>query len=187
MHKLKPITPLGADASREDQIGTITITEVVNMALASVAARLGQEKALHAALLEAVSLTLPDVGKSTETSEFTALWTGPDQWMIVADHDQHELLATELKQMVGTSASVVEQTDGWCRFDVSGERLGDLFERLSNVPVRRMNTGDVIRGTVEHLGAFLWRLEDARMAVIAPRSSAASLHHALKAAATSIS
>lgn len=182
MHKLKPITPLGADTPRVDQIGTLTIAEVVDQALASVAAREGQLGALQKAL----PLTLPGVGKSETKGDFTAFWTGPDQWMISADHDQHELLAAELKQLVGDAASVVEQTDGWCRFDVSGAALCDLFERLSNIPVRTMAAGDVIRGTVEHLGAFLWRLDDNRMAVVAPRSSAASLHHALVATARSV-
>lgn len=182
MHKLKPITPLGADAPRVDQIGTLFIAEVVDQALASVAAREGQSDALQKAL----PLPLPAVGKSETKGDFTAFWTGPDQWIFSANHDQHELLAAELKQMVGDAASVVEQTDGWCRFDVSGTALCDLFERLSNMPVRTMATGDVIRGTVEHLGAFLWRLADDRMAVIGPRSSAASLHHALVATARSI-
>lgn len=182
MHKLKPITPLGADAPRVDQIGTLTISEVVDQALASVTAREGKLEALR----KAFPLTLPDVGTSTTQGDFSALWTGPDQWMISANHDQHELLASELKHMVGNTASVVEQTDGWCRFDISGTALCDLMERLSNVPVRTMATGDVIRGTVEHLGAFLWRLDGDRMAVIGPRSSAASLHHALVAAARSV-
>ena len=182
MHKLKPITPLGAEEPQVDQIGTLTIAEVVDQALASLAAREGQLDAAQKAL----PLTLPGVGKSATQGVFAAFWTGPDQWMISADHDQHELLAAELKQIVGDTASVVEQTDGWCRFDVSGAVLCDLFERLSNVPVRTMERGDVIRGTVEHLGAFLWRLADDRMAVIAPRSSAASLHHALVAAARSV-
>lgn len=182
MHKLKPITPLGAETPRVDQIGTLTITEVVDRALASVAAREGQLDALQTAM----QLGLPGVGKSATQGDFTAFWTGPAQWMISADHDQHELLAAELKQIIGDTASVVEQTDGWCRFEVSGAVLCDLLERLSNVPVRTMETGDVIRSTVEHLGAFLWRLADDRMAVLGPRSSAGSLHHALIAAARSV-
>nr|WP_203564990.1 sarcosine oxidase subunit gamma [Aliiroseovarius sp. PrR006] len=179
---MKPITPLGADTARVDQIGTLTITEVVDQALASVSAREGQLDAVQKAL----PLALPGIGKTATQGDFTAFWTGPDQWMFSADHNQHELLAAELKQMLGDTASVVEQTDGWCRFDVSGTALCDQFERLSNVPVRTMSSGDVIRGTVEHLGAFLWRLGDDRMAVVGPRSSAASLHHALVAAARSV-
>ncbi|GAB5430921.1 MAG: hypothetical protein EpisKO_02910 [Epibacterium sp.] len=182
MHRLKPLTPLGAVTPRVDTIGTLTITEIVHQALASIAAREGQMEALQ----QKLPLPLPDVGKTRTQGAFSAFWTGPAQWMIVANHDQHEALAYEIKQMVGQTASVVEQTDGWCRFDVSGAALYDLFERLSSAPVRRMTKGDVIRGTVEHLGAFLWRLDQDHMAVIAPRSSAASLHHALVAAARSI-
>lgn len=186
MHKLKAITPLGADTLRVDTVGTLTITEVVDKALASVASRQGQKDALRAALQKSHGLTLPEVGLTSTAGALAAFWAGPEQWMVSAPHDSHELLAAELKQAVEKCASVVEQTDGWCRFDVEGPALCDLFERLSSAPVRSMASGAVIRGTVEHLGAFLWRSEETRMAVIAPRSSAASLHHALVAAAHSI-
>lgn len=182
MHKLKPITPLGGHAACVDQIGTLTIAEVVDQALASLAARSGQREALQNAL----PLRLPDVGKSAVDGDFTVFWIGPDQWMVSAPYDAHELLVAELKQMVVATASVAEQTDGWCRFDVSGTALCDLFERLSSVPLRTMQPGEIQRGMIEHLGAFLWRITDDRVAVLAPRSAAASLHHALLAAARSI-
>jgi sarcosine oxidase subunit gamma len=184
VHNLKPITPLGATEPRVDTVGTLVVTEVVDMALASVAARNGQADQVKSAL--SAQIALPDVGQSATAAPFAALWTGADQWMITAPHDSHEELAHELKSKLGDSASVVEQTDGWCRFDVAGDALCDLFERLSNAPVRSMATGAVVRGTLEHLGVFLWRLDDTKMAVIGPRSSAASLHHALLAAAKSI-
>jgi len=183
VHKLKPITPLGGHAAHVDQIGTLTIIEVVDQALASLAARNGQREVLQKAL----PLRLPDVGKSTSDGDFTVFWIGPDQWMVSAAHDAHELLAAELKQMVGAAASVTEQTDGWCRFDVSGAAHCGLFERLSSVPIRAMQPGEVQRGLIEHLGAFIWRIEGDRMAVLAPRSAAASLHQTLVAAARSIS
>ncbi|MCK0126595.1 hypothetical protein MWU76_19545 [Gelidibacter sp. F2691] len=186
MHKLKSLTPLGADLPRVDQIGTLTISEVVDQAMVSVAARTDQLDKLHAAILKHHDLSLPDVGQVASTGVFSALWTGHEQWMILAPHDSHELLATELKQVLGQTASVVEQTDGWCRFDVEGDAHCDFFERLTNVPVRNMTPGSVVRGTIEHMGAFIWRLTDSKMAVIAPRSSAASLHHALISAAHSV-
>ncbi|SLN72358.1 Sarcosine oxidase, gamma subunit family [Falsiruegeria litorea R37] len=186
MHNLKPITPLGGDTPRQDVIGTITITEVVDQAMASVAARCDQAGAVQKALADTTGLTLPEVGQSTEATPFAAFWMGPDQWMVTAPHHSHELLAPELKQVVGDAASVVEQTDGWCRFDVQGAGLHDLFERLSNAPVRTMEPGETIRTTAEHLGVFLWKLAKDRMAVIGPRSSAGSLHHGLMAIAKSI-
>ncbi|WP_050604204.1 sarcosine oxidase subunit gamma [Ruegeria sp. 6PALISEP08] len=186
MHKLKPITPLGSDTPRQDVIGTITITEVVDQALASVAARTDQGATVRDAMSDKTGLALPDVGKSAEVGPYSAFWMGPDQWMITAAHDSHELLAAELKSSLGDKASVVEQTDGWCRFDVAGAALCDLFERLCNAPVRTMKPGAAIRTTAEHLGVFLQRLADDRIAVFGPRSSAGSLHHGLVAAARSV-
>ncbi|ATG37688.1 Sarcosine oxidase gamma subunit (plasmid) [Phaeobacter piscinae] len=186
MHKLAPLSPLGSDTPRVDTIGNLTVSEVTDRALASVAARKDQEPALRAALAEAYEMELPEVGGSSQAGTLSVFWTGPDQWMVSGPYDQHELLARDLKQVAGATASVVEQTDGWCRFDVAGAALCDLFERLSNAPVRDMKPGCVIRGTLEHLGVFLWRLDEDRMAVLGPRSSAASLHHALITAARSI-
>ncbi|MFY0623491.1 MAG: sarcosine oxidase subunit gamma [Pelagimonas sp.] len=184
MHNLKPITPLGGATPRVDTVGAMTITEVVDCAMASVAARNDQGDAVKSALAGKVSL--PDVGLSTMGSPYSAFWMGMDQWMITAPHESHELLAQEVKADVGDTASVVEQTDAWCRFDVAGQDLCEMFERLCNAPVRSMPAGAALRGTLEHLGVFLWRLEDTTMAVIAPRSSAGSLHHALIGAAKSI-
>jgi len=186
VHKLKPITPLGGDTPRVDTVGSITITEVVDQALASVAARNDQAGAVQKALADKIGLSLPEVGQSAQAASYAALWMGPEQWMVIASRESHEFLAAELKQIIGDIASVSEQTDGWCRFDVKGAGLCDLFERLTNAPVRTMETGAALRTTAEHLGVFLWRLTEDRMAVIGPRSSAGSLHHGLVAIAKSI-
>lgn len=187
MHKLKAITPLGAKNPRVDTVGAITITEVVDQALASVAARQGQEKALRRALQKHHDLVLPDVGASSRAGGLLAFWLGPEQWMLSAPYDSDELLAAELKLTVGKSASVVEQTDGWCCFDVSGATVCDILERLCAVPVRTMDKGAVVRSIIEHSGAFVWCLRPGeRFALMSPRSSASSLHHGLLTAATSI-
>ena len=186
MHKLKPMTALGADAPRVDTIGTVTIGENPDLALASLAARRGQADTLAQAVQAALGLDLPVPGKSTRTEEHAAFWMGPEQWMVTAAHDKHELLAAELKAIVDDAGSVTEQTDGWCCFDVTGPALADLFERLSPAPLRQMAPGDATRTTLEHLGVFLWVQAEDKVAVLAPRSSAGSLHHALTAAAQSI-
>ena len=183
---LTALTPLGARSARVDKIGALEIREVVDQALVSVSARLGQADLTKASAAAKLGLVLPDVGQSTVATPFAAFWMGPDQWMISADHNTYELLAAEVKSALGSVVSVVEQTDGWCRFDVSGVTVCDLFERLCNAPVRQMATGAVTRSSVEHVGAFIWRLSGDSLAVIAPRSSAHSLHHALAAAALSI-
>jgi sarcosine oxidase subunit gamma len=186
VHKLKTITALGGDMPRVDTIGALTIAENPALALASLAARQGQAQAVEKAMKDALSLDLSGPGKATGAADHAAIWMGPEQWMVAAPQDQHELLAAELKAIVGGAGSVTEQTDGWCCFDVTGPGLADLFERLSPAPLRQMAPGDAIRTTLEHLGVFLWVQDESQVTVLAPRSSAGSLHHALTAAARSI-
>jgi len=56
VHDLIAITPLGSDVARQDRVGALTLTEVPDWALASVAARPGQEDACHAALTAFLTL-----------------------------------------------------------------------------------------------------------------------------------
>lgn len=185
MTKLDPITPLGAETARTDKIGTLTIVENPGNALASLAARKGQEAALVAAIRSKLALELPGPGDSATTQEHRVWWSGTGQWMLEASYESHALLANEIKQIVGQSGSVTEQTDGWCRFDVSGADMLALFERLCAVDVHGMKPGAATRTTIHHTGCFLLRTNDG-FNVIGPRSSAGSLHHALLEVATGL-
>ena len=84
------------------------------------------------------------------------------------------------------ASGVVVQSiqDGWVRFDVTGAVV-DMMERLCPLPVRRMTAGQATRSIVEHIGCLVIRL-DAGFALMAPRSYAASLLHALRAAAVAV-
>lgn len=175
MHDLIALTPLGAHTPRSDNYGGITLTEITDVALASVAARLGRE-ADAAALIAAVTGTdAPAPARSSDR----AFWMGPDQWMVEAPLATHEDLARQITAQANGAASVTEQTDAWCRFDLKGERLADVFERLCAADLRRFTGGEAVRTTIEHLGCFLICRSPAHVSVIGPRSSAESLHHAL--------
>ena len=188
MHDLIPLTALGAATARADTIGTLTLTEVPDLALASVAARRGQEMACTAALSKMLKADLPGPGKSTLADPVSAVWMAPDQWMLMAAYSSHELLAGQMRETLKTKAAVTEQSDAWVCFDVTGEQVVDLSERLCAAPVRRMRTADAQRTTLHHMGCLLICLESgAEMRFIGPRSSAASLHHALVTAAQSVS
>lgn len=186
MHKLKATTALGADRPQVDQFDGLTIAERPDFALASLAARQGEEGDCAARASAYLGFELPPVGQGALAAPFSAFWMGPEQWMIAAPHDSHEDLAETLKQAIGDAGSVSEQTDGWCRFDLTGDGLSAVMERLCNVDLTAMAAGDARRVRLEHLGCFIWCLEPGQaVAVLGPRSSAASLHHALVAAAKS--
>lgn len=179
MHDLVPITALGGHAARIDVHGPVTLIEVPDAALASVAARLGTEAKTASALKKLLGAEMPAPGKALTQSP-GAFWMGPDQWMVEAPFDTHEDIMPWIKNAVGTAASVTEQTDGWCRFDLTGSDLSDVFERLCPVNTRAQMAGDATRTTIDHLGCFvICRETGTHFSVIGPRSSATSLHHAL--------
>lgn len=180
MHSLAAITPLGAAEPHVETLGGITITEVTDRAIASVTARAGTDFAARAVHLGA----LPGPGQWRAGAPYDLIWTGPDQWFVTADFAGHENIADQIKSALGDSASVTEQTDGWVRFDVTGAVV-DMMERLCPLPVRRMTAGQATRSIIEHIGCLVIRL-DAGFALMAPRSYAASLLHALRAAAIAV-
>lgn len=186
MHKLKPMTALGASAAQRLQFAGLTITEREDQALASLSARLGQVEACNQAARAVFGADLPAPGQGVPGTSFGIFWMGPDQWMVTAPLERHEDLAAEVKRAVGTAGSVTEQTGGWCRFDLKGNRLGAVLERLCNVDFENMAQGAVTRSRLEHLGCFVWCLTPGNeVAILGPRSSAGSLHHALVTAAKS--
>lgn len=186
MHNLKPITALGGDTARTDHFEGLIVTERPDFALVSLAARLGQEAACVAKASQHLGQGLPAAGQGWQADPYACFWMGPDQWMVSAPYGPHRDLASDLKQVVGDSGSVTEQTDGWCRFDLSGSGLRAVLERLCNVDLVGMPPSAARRTRLEHLGCFVWCLTpEHEVAILGPRSSAESLHHALITAAKS--
>lgn len=178
---MKPLYPLGSSTPRSETIGPVTLTENPDTALASFTARLGSENTARGALRSYIGADTPDPG-SASLGEIGAFWTGSDQWMVMAPHASHEDLAAQLVSAAKDSASVTEQTDAWCRFDLSGSGLAEVFERLCPVNIRACQPGDATRTSIDHLGCFLVYQAADLITVLGPRSSAGSLHHALRTA-----
>ena len=180
MHNLTPITPLGGTEQRVDTHATATCTEVTDLALASVAARLGQEAKCNQQLKKILGTGAPGPGKAAMGDPYTAVWMGPDQWMIGAPFGSHEDIEDQIKAALKDTASVTEQSDMWCCFDLSGTGLIAVMELLCNINFRAMAAGDATRSSIHHLGCFVvCGGPDGFYRIIGPRSSAGSLHHAI--------
>jgi sarcosine oxidase subunit gamma len=188
VHDLSPLTALGGATVRRDKIGDLTIAETAQIALASVAARAGQDDACAAVLADLVdNKTGIAPGRMIVGTPYSALWMTPGQWMLSAPFETHEDIAADLKTRFGAQASITEQTDAWVCFDITGPTITTLLERLCPLPANRLTAGDASRTTIEHIGCFvLCRKAGSDLRILGPRSSAESLHHALCAAARSI-
>ena len=185
MHDLQPFNALGGRVPHRADIGTVTLCEMPNVALASVTARCGTEAACKEALSKWLGADVPGPGKATLGTPYDALWLGPDQWMICAPFDTHEDLAERFKSDLGQSASVTEQSDAWVCLDLIGPSSGAdaVMERLCALDIRTMGLGDATRTTIDHLGCLVVRRAPIDgLRIIGPRSSAGSLFHSIKTA-----
>lgn len=178
-HRLEPRPALGQHAPLRETVGALTITEVVDVALASLATRRGREADV-ARIAEALEIALPGPGQASAR----ALWLGPEQWMIEAPFATHEDIVAALKPHFGDAASITEQTDAWLRLDLSGPDLHAAFERLCALDTRAMAPGHATRTVIDHLGCYLI-CAGAKFTLLGPRSAAGALHHALRTAALS--
>lgn len=183
VHDLTPITALGGAIPQVDVVASVTLTENPGLALASVMARIGHEDACAKHLADLLGADVPGPGKCQLRDPEAAFWMGPDQWMVGAPFATHEDLAAQLKARFNTTASVTEQTDAWACFDLRGDGMEAVMELCSNLNIRSMQTGDAQRTSIHHLGCFVLRRDPSDwVRILGPRSSAASLHHALKTA-----
>lgn len=186
VHDLTPITALGAHTPQVDRVANVTLSENPGLALASVAARLGHDAACRAHLAELLEGDAPGPGTCRLHDPEAAFWMGPDQWMVGAPFDSHEDLAAQLKIRFGETASISEQTDAWVCFDLRGDGMEAVMELCCNLNIRAMKTGEAQRTSIHHLGCFVLRRDPPDwVRILGPRSSADSLHHALKTAMVS--
>ena len=164
---LPPLSALGHATPRSDRLGAVTIAENVGLSIASVARR-----------RDGVLPDMPAPGRHAAG----VIWTGPGQWLLTGAYDMGFVGA--IKARVGGNASVTDQTDGWVVFDIEGP-VEALMERLCNVDIRALQPGHATRTVIAHLGCIVAR-DAGGLRLLGARSSAASLHHALIGAATSI-
>ena len=181
----KSLTALGHDAAQVVAIGPYQITERFDVALASLAVRRGHDNAFASAA-KAAGVPLPPASCHAAGPVFSAFWVTPEMWFIEADFASHHDITTHLKPAFGETASITEQTDAWVRFDVAGEGLAALFERLSNLDLSTLPDGFASRTVIEHLGVYLIKRAAGEVVLYGPRSSAQGLLHALEVTAKSV-
>lgn len=183
MHDLAPTCALGGTEPRVDTVADVTLTENPDFALASVAARRGHETACHDQLGQMLDGAAPEAGKAVFNAPMSAFWIGPEQWMIAAPNATHETLAAHLKDRFKETASITEQSDAWVCFDMRGNGVEAVMQLCANFDVERMQTGDAQRTVIHYMGVYVLRLDPGNwLRILGPRSSAQSLHHALKTA-----
>jgi sarcosine oxidase subunit gamma len=173
------MTASGGDAAHVVTEGMLTMRENPGLALASIAVRQGAERP------RPMGLVLPGPGCWVAGEGLSALWTGPGQWMLMAEGRADQDFASSVSAIVH-GCSVTDQTDAWAAFDIASN-LGEdpilaLLARLVNVDTSRFPPGSATRTWLHHMGVVVIRPAADRVTVLGSRSAARSLWHVLNAA-----
>jgi sarcosine oxidase subunit gamma len=135
-------------------------------------------------LRERFGIELPHGPRRAAAGAVAFAGIGPHAWLASSEKHGHGF-ARLLKEAVGDAASVADQSSGYAILRVTGPKLRETLAKILPLDLhpRCFVRGDVASTTASHVGATLWRLEDAddspvfEIAVF--RSLAASFWHAL--------
>ena len=181
-HRLEEAPPLGGFAQKAKGA---RLLEESGVAMAAVTIRNGREKAFAKAFAKAFGRVPPGPARAVAARGRTAVASAQGQFLVSMETAPAELLAF-LEKAFASTATVTDQSDGWARLTLTGPRSVETLERLAMVDLsdEAFDVGSAARTVFEHCTAILVRErpaqgESRRYTVLTPRSSAASLLHAL--------
>jgi sarcosine oxidase, subunit gamma len=87
------------------------------------------DPAFLAAVEQALGVQPPVTACTTLTQgDLRLVWTGPDEWLVVAPHGQEEALAVRLRAaLAGQHGAVTDVSSGFFRVDLRGPRVRDTL------------------------------------------------------------
>lgn len=177
---LTPHSPLEGYRREFDRV---TIAEVTDRAIVSIATPDGGESALEKAIASAFETKIPPVGESLISSlpDWRLMGMQPGQLFLLFVPDGPEPVK-EVAQALGDTACLTDQSDSWVTIAVSGAGSIAALERICPIDLHpsAFRRGAVARTVMEHIAAIIVCEEANKFLLMSPRSSARSFLHALE-------
>lgn len=158
------------------------------LAIATVQVREGGLARLTQRLHERFGIDLPQGPRRAAAGTVALAGIGPHAWLAMSEEHGNGF-ARLLQDTVGDAASVADQSSGYAILRITGPRVRETLAKILPLDLhpRAFVPGDVAATLASHVGATLWRLEDAgdspvfEIAVF--RSLAGSFWHTLTGSA----
>lgn len=173
------------DRALEDARSGVSLELIEDRSAAHVAARKGQTGTLAQAFQQQYGLELPRKPGIVTSPSISAMWAGPDQWLVLVSAEDGRDLEQELRAKFGTLASIADQTDARTFVRVAGPASRATLAKLLPIDVhpRAFPPGSVAITHAAHIGAVVWRSDKPRTAdcfmLACSRSFSQSFWHAL--------
>jgi sarcosine oxidase subunit gamma len=122
---------------------------------------------------ESLGAPLPQVcGDTSEHGPHTALWLGPDEWLVISQRDAGPLVSSLLGALGDDRGSVVDVSANRTVVELSGSFAREVLEKGCPVDLhpRAFRPGKAVTTTVGPVPVVLWQLADHSYRLL-PRSS----------------
>jgi sarcosine oxidase subunit gamma len=142
----------------------VTLTERVDLGLATTMARKGQPAELRSAVLAAYGIDLPDTSRHVAGHSVALIGTGPGQWLATSEALANGALADDLAAKLKGLASVSDQSDGRAIVRIAGPRARDVLAKGLPIDLdpRAFPLGSAATSTISLMGVQLWQADDTR-------------------------
>lgn len=156
----------------------VSLNEVTDLSLISIAQPLGGQAALTKAAKTVFATGLPSPGTSASGKAGQIMGMGPDQYLAMLT-PKHQPAAVIKK--LGKAAYCTDQSDNWVGLRITGPATLAALERICpiNISPAAFPKGSVARTTMEHLGAIIISEGDTTFLLLSASSSAGSFLHAV--------
>jgi methylglutamate dehydrogenase subunit D len=151
-----------SSAPRDMPGAGVTIMERRGLALATLQARRGQEQALRARITQSFKVDLPKRPGFVTGRDIAFVGLGPQTWLAISETDARSFHAS-FRSLVDGMASVSDQSGGYAVFRVGGTAIRDTLAKGFPIDLDEnvFRSGDAATTVVSHLGATIWRRDDA--------------------------
>ncbi|MFV0359621.1 sarcosine oxidase subunit gamma [Tropicimonas sp.] len=143
MSRLLPEWPLaGLDTTH----GSARLRSVVLTPVTWIAPFPGHGAALSEVLRAAFGFGFPEPGEAFSAASARLIWSGREQALLVGAPPDPSL---------ATHAAVIDQSDGWAAFELTGPRAEDVLARLTPLDLRPVAfaPGQTARSLLGHMNA----------------------------------
>jgi len=196
LHARSPLE--GASIKVEDT----RLVENPELAIVSLAVPLGGDEAVEAALQSSLNLSRPAVGQleyatgdSSTLANLSILSLQTDQLFLVFDYPEQDQALTRsqpvdlVKQAIGDVAYLTDQSDSWVVIDLEGSLALPALERICPLDLDEHVFTDTVvaRTMMEYLSVIITRTQTNGFRLYSPRSTAASLWHAVHTSILNVS
>ncbi len=168
----------------ERTIGELTLCEVSNRAMISMAFAPAARDAVNSLCLSKLGASLPAVGGVSRAGDgLTLLGLQYDQiWCIQEQSDRSDEKSFIAQLGHPDSLYLTDHGDGWATLALEGKTVLAVLERLCPLDLNTYNfpVNSVSRTALEHMGAVIVRTGDFAFEIMTPRSYASSLLHAVE-------